>query len=301
MKSSLLSLAGLVLVASAATACGSAASDTSGHGTTTAGASTTASVTPAAAKASTTDSAAYKKAVAAWKDAAEAPMATVNTDIQRAADALQGEPSYAKEVKELSYLAGLPASGLTDDQVAQAHTDTVDLDTFFGTPGLMAGSSQAGEASDDSAAASPAASSAASSPRQSVGPCSTEDLRFTVSEESQAGGFYLITATAKPGVSCALKGITAAVSFGSSADSTAHPAEQAVSGTIQLSGSKKAYAGVNPKSGNGNGGVEYQQIIVSASNGDPDPVSLSLPSAAVVDQPVATNWHANAADAVPLS
>ena len=131
-------------------------------------------------------------------------------------------------------------------------------------------------------------------------PCRTDDLSFKVTEQSQAGGYYLITATAKPGVSCTLRGETAAVAFGSAEDAHAGPAEQAVGPSVEVSGDKKAYAGVSPKSGNVEGGVLYPQIIVSATNDDPNPVSIKLPTDAEVAGPVATNWVAKAGDAVPF-
>ncbi|MGD6747707.1 hypothetical protein ACOKM3_38395 [Streptomyces sp. BH106] len=131
--------------------------------------------------------------------------------------------------------------------------------------------------------------------------CGTNDLDFTVGLESQAGGYFLLTAKAKPGITCYLEGKTADVAFGSSPDSHAGPAEQAVSDTVKLSGSTKAYAGVNPKSSGSNGGVEFGQIIISVGDTGIDPVSLKLPETAVVDRPEATNWHADPADAVPFS
>ena len=78
-------------------------------------------------------------------------------------------------------------------------------------------------------------------------------------------------------------------------------AEQAEGEPITMTGSTKAYAGVNPHSGPQEGGVQFEEIIVSAGEGDMDPVSLKLPSTAEVDQPVGSNWHADAAMAVPFS
>ncbi|MBO0843646.1 MAG: hypothetical protein J2O46_10700 [Nocardioides sp.] len=130
--------------------------------------------------------------------------------------------------------------------------------------------------------------------------CRTKDLKLTVAEESQAGGYYLVTASARPGVSCVLPGITASAAFGSSPDSAAGPAEQSTSASIRLSGTTKAYAGVSPKTTADNNGVEYPQIILSVSASDPDPISIALSSPATVDRPVATNWHSSAGDAVPL-
>lgn len=136
--------------------------------------------------------------------------------------------------------------------------------------------------------------------QKATGLCRTDDLRFKVTEESQAGGYYLITATAKPGVSCTLRGETAPVAFGSAEDAHASPAEQAVGPTVEVSGDKPAYAGVSPKSANVEGGVLYPQIIVSATTDDPNPVSIRLADEAEVAGPVATNWVASADDAVPF-
>ncbi|EFG04144.1 DUF4232 domain-containing protein [Streptomyces clavuligerus] len=130
--------------------------------------------------------------------------------------------------------------------------------------------------------------------------CTTNDLNFTVGVETQAGGYYLITAKAKPGITCYLEGKPAAVAFGSALDSHATPAEQAVSATVKLSGATRAYAGVNPKTTNDNHGTQYEYLIVSAAHEDPDPISLKLPDTALVAKPVATNWHADRADAVPF-
>lgn len=146
----------------------------------------------------------------------------------------------------------------------------------------------------------PSPSAAADEGQKATSPCRTDDLTFEVTQESQAGGYYLITATAKPGVSCTLKGETAPVAFGSAEDAHASPAEQAVGPTVEVSGDRVAYAGVSPKSDNVDGGVLYPQIIVSATNDDPNPVSIELPQDAEVAGPVATNWVANASDAVPF-
>ncbi|GGU36895.1 DUF4232 domain-containing protein [Nocardioides albus] len=136
---------------------------------------------------------------------------------------------------------------------------------------------------------------------ESGGVCATGDLSFTVSEESQAGGYYLITASAEPGVTCTLEGRTIEAGFGSGLSGDVKPSEQAEGEPITMTGSTKAYAGVNPHSGPQEGGVQFEEIIVSAHEGDMDPVSLKLPSPAEVDQPIGTNWHTDAAKAVPFS
>ena len=131
--------------------------------------------------------------------------------------------------------------------------------------------------------------------------CATGDLSFTVTEESQAGGYYLVTATAKPGVTCTLAGRTIEAGFGSAVSGDVMPSEQAEGEPITMTGSTKAYAGVNPNSGPQEGGVQFEEIIVSAHEGDMDPVSLKLPSTAEVDQPVGSNWHTDPAKAVPFT
>jgi hypothetical protein len=133
------------------------------------------------------------------------------------------------------------------------------------------------------------------------GVCATGDLSFIVSEESQAGGYYLVTASARPGVTCTLEGRTIEAGFGSDLSGDVKPSEQAEGEPITMTGSTKAYAGVNPHSGSQEGGVQFEEIIVSAHEGDMDPVSLKLPGTAEVDQPIGTNWHADAAEAVPFS
>ncbi|NYI78514.1 DUF4232 domain-containing protein [Nocardioides panzhihuensis] len=136
---------------------------------------------------------------------------------------------------------------------------------------------------------------------ESGGVCATGDLSFTVTEKSQAGGYYLITASAEPGVTCTLEGRTVEAGFGSGVSGDVKPSEQAEGEPITMTGSIKAYAGVNPHSGPQEGGVQFEEIIVSAHEGDMDPVSLKLPGTAEVDQPIGTNWHTDAAKAVPFS
>ncbi|WP_326704227.1 hypothetical protein [Streptomyces cyaneofuscatus] len=89
------------------------------------------------------------------------------------------------------------------------------------------------------------------------------------------------------------------VAFGS--DGTeAGPVEQSVGKPVTLSGSKVAYAGVNPKTTNTDGGKELGSIIVAVGNEDPNPVSLKV-GTITVDKPVVTNWHTAPKDAVPFN
>lgn len=92
--------------------------------------------------------------------------------------------------------------------------------------------------------------------------CATDDLTFTVTEETQAGGYLFLTAKAKPGISCTLQGVFPSASFGSSPDSAVSPAEHAVSASITLEGSTTAY-GINPKITNDDLGRESDQLHLS--------------------------------------
>ncbi|MFE3786313.1 DUF4232 domain-containing protein [Streptomyces goshikiensis] len=128
--------------------------------------------------------------------------------------------------------------------------------------------------------------------------CGAGDIAWSTKSESQAGGYILITAKAKPGITCYLPAALPTVAFGS--DGTeAGPAEQSVGKQIKLSGSTAAYAGVNPKTTKENGGKELDSIIVAVGNNDPDPVSLPV-GTTTVDRPVVTNWHTSPKDAVPV-
>ncbi|MEV1062781.1 DUF4232 domain-containing protein [Streptomyces sp. NPDC050263] len=129
--------------------------------------------------------------------------------------------------------------------------------------------------------------------------CGANDISWSTKSESQAGGYILIIAKAKPGITCYLPAELPTVSFGS--DGTqAGPAEQSVGEAVKLSGNTAAYAGVNPKSAGGDGGKELDSIIVGVGNDDPDPVSLPV-GTIIVDDPIVTNWHTAAKDAVPFS
>ncbi|MFF1379048.1 DUF4232 domain-containing protein [Streptomyces sp. NPDC058308] len=131
--------------------------------------------------------------------------------------------------------------------------------------------------------------------------CGTNDLTFELTEESQAGGYFLITAKAKPGITCYLEGTIPSAGFGSSADTQVPPAEQAVTDSIKLSGSTAAYAGINPKTTNGDYGTELRRLVLAIAGDEDSTVTLRLPSPTLIDKPISTNWHADPADAVPFS
>ncbi|MFD5621282.1 DUF4232 domain-containing protein [Streptomyces yangpuensis] len=127
--------------------------------------------------------------------------------------------------------------------------------------------------------------------------CGANDISWSTRSETQAGGYILVIAKAKPGITCVLPAAHPTVAFGS--DGTeAGPAEQSTGKQITLSGNTTAYAGVNPKTTGANGGKELDSIIVAIGNEDPDPVSLPV-GTITVDKPVVTNWHTSPNDAVP--
>ncbi|MEU8502505.1 DUF4232 domain-containing protein [Streptomyces lavendulae] len=127
--------------------------------------------------------------------------------------------------------------------------------------------------------------------------CGANDISWSTKSETQAGGYILITAKAKAGITCVLPAALPTVAFGS--DGTqAGPAEQAAGKQITLTGNTAAYAGVNPKTTKANGGKEFNSIIVAVGDNDPNPESLPV-GTITVDKPVVTNWHTSAKDAVP--
>ncbi|MFJ1543492.1 hypothetical protein [Streptomyces sp. NPDC088246] len=130
--------------------------------------------------------------------------------------------------------------------------------------------------------------------------CGTNDLDFTVTSESQAGGYYLVTAKAKSGITCYLETNTPSVSFGSGADGVASPVGQGGEDPIKLTGSAVAYTGISPKTTNSNAGKEFENVIIATTDDDPDPAELKLPDTANVDKPIVTNWATNRAEAVPV-
>lgn len=136
--------------------------------------------------------------------------------------------------------------------------------------------------------------------REPVGQsCGANDISWSTRSETQAGGYILIMAKAKSGITCVLSAALPTVAFGS--DGTqAGPAEQTVGKQITLIGSTTAYAGVNPKSTGGNGGKELDSIIVGVGDDDPNPVSLPVGTITVED-PIVTNWHTSPTDAVPFN
>ncbi|MFJ4814629.1 DUF4232 domain-containing protein [Streptomyces sp. NPDC088801] len=145
------------------------------------------------------------------------------------------------------------------------------------------------------------ATATADSRSSAVRACVTKDLTYKVSSKTQAGGYFLVTAKAKSGVTCYLEGVFPSASFGSAADTEVSPAEHAVSERVTLSGSTAAYAGINPKTTNDDHGRQFDFLHLAVAGDESNAVTLTLPETATVDRPVATNWHADPADAVPFS
>ncbi|HWU07214.1 MAG TPA: DUF4232 domain-containing protein [Streptomyces sp.] len=130
--------------------------------------------------------------------------------------------------------------------------------------------------------------------------CGTNDLDFTVTSESQAGGYYLVTAKAKSGITCYLDTNTPSVSFGSGTDGVASPVGQGGEDPIELTGSTVAYTGISPKTTDSDAGKEFETVIIALTDDDPHPAELKLPDTANVDKPIVTNWATNRAEAVPV-
>lgn len=130
--------------------------------------------------------------------------------------------------------------------------------------------------------------------------CGTNDLDFTLTSQSQAGGYYLVTAKAKSGITCYLDVNTPSVSFGSGADGVASPVGQGGEDPIKLTGSAVAYTGISPKTTKSNAGKEFENVIIATTDNDPNPAELKLPDTANVDKPIVTNWSTNRAETVPV-
>ncbi|MFJ3284588.1 DUF4232 domain-containing protein [Streptomyces sp. NPDC086669] len=165
------------------------------------------------------------------------------------------------------------------------------------------GAGAKGEGTDDSAGAGDGAGSGVDAGDGTRVPveqgCGANDITWSTRSESQAGGYILVMAKAKPGITCYLPGTHPVVAFGS--DGTeAGPAEQAVGEPIKLTGGTTAYAGVNPKTTGTNDGKELDSIIVAVDDSDANPVSLKV-GTITVDKAIVTNWHTAPKDAVPFS
>ncbi|MER5435145.1 DUF4232 domain-containing protein [Streptomyces sp. NPDC002588] len=178
------------------------------------------------------------------------------------------------------------SAGGTDPSPVASGSSTASGGSTGSTTGGSTGSGSSGGGSTDT-----------SGDKTGVGQlCGSNDLSWSSNLETQAGGYFLIKVKAKSGITCVLPDPRPVVAFGS--DGTeASAAEQSGGDEITLSGDTTAYAGVVTNSTNTNDAPQYQGLIVSVSNDDPDPETLSV-GTVEVNKPLVTNWHTSAADVV---
>ncbi|MGW1407427.1 DUF4232 domain-containing protein [Streptomyces sp. NPDC002403] len=195
--------------------------------------------------------------------------------------------------------SGAPAASGQASRTAPGSSDGGDKNggnSASGASKSSGGGAAAGGSSDKSSAGGGDTAGDKSGYGQS---CGTNDISWSASSESQAGGYFLIKGKAKPGITCVLPAALPVVAFGSDGTAAA-PAEQSAGQPITLHGGVTVYAGVNPKTTDADGGKELDSIIVSVADDDPNPESLNVGSF-VVDKPIVTSWHTSPADAVPFS
>ncbi|MEV8319289.1 hypothetical protein AB0Q95_34540 [Streptomyces sp. NPDC059900] len=209
-------------------------------------------------------------------------------------------------------LAALAVTALTATATACGPEDTTSADSSTTTP-AAADKDKAESPAPDSPSSGSGAESGQSDGKTGSGAgngdgekdgygqaCGTNDLTLTLTSKSQAGGYYLVTAKAKPGITCVLDVNTPSVSFGSGADGAASPVGQGGEDPIKLTGSAVAYTGISPKTTNSDGGTEFESLILGLTDDDPNPAELKLPEPADVDKPIVTNWSTNSAETVPV-
>ncbi|WP_440572693.1 hypothetical protein [Streptomyces sp. KR2] len=160
---------------------------------------------------------------------------------------------------------------------------------------------ESGTGGTDSGAEDSGSEAGAGADKGGVGQsCGTNELDLTLTPKSQAGGYYQVTAKAKSGITCYLDVNTPSVAFGSKPEGVASPVGQGGEDPIKLSGSAVAYTGISPKTTKEDGGVEFENVIVSVTDEDPNPAELALPEPAVVEKPIVTNWSTNPGETVPV-
>ncbi|MFG2141495.1 hypothetical protein [Streptomyces sp. NPDC048650] len=193
--------------------------------------------------------------------------------------------------------AGDGGSGSDSDAKATAKSSSAASQSDSGS-GKSAGSPSNGGTSTKGSSSSSGAESTQAGDKKGYGQaCGADDLKFSARSETQAGGYILLSARAKPGITCTIPSALPSISFGSKGIE-AHPAEQSVGPAITLTGSKTVYAGINPKTSNDNNGIEFTFLIAAIGASDPNPASVST-GPVTVDKPIVTNWHTAPADAVP--
>ncbi|MFI9051520.1 hypothetical protein [Streptomyces sp. NPDC053427] len=192
-------------------------------------------------------------------------------------------------------------SASTDDAAASAKAtapSASDAPQGASGGGKSTGSPSNGSAPAKGGSSSSGGGSAPSGDKKGYGQaCGANDLKFSARSESQAGGYILLSARAKPGITCTIPSGLPSVSFGSKGIEATN-AEQAVGPAIKLSGSTTVYAGVNPKTTKDNGGTQFTFLIAAIGTSDPNPASVST-GPVTVDKPIVTNWHTAPSEAVP--
>ncbi|MFF2164537.1 hypothetical protein ACFVWP_28125 [Streptomyces sp. NPDC058175] len=192
-----------------------------------------------------------------------------------------------------------PSSAASAASAGSSGSDTSSSDTP--SAGSSAGGSNSSGSTDKTGSGEDDKSGSGDGGKSGYGQsCGTNDLDFTVTSESQAGGYYQVTAKAKSGITCYLDVNTPSVSFGSGADGVASPVGQGGEDPIKLTGSAVAYTGISPKTTKSNAGKEFENVIIALTDNDPNPAELKLPDTANVDKPIVTNWSTNRAETVPV-
>ncbi len=79
----------------------------------------------------------------------------------------------------------------------------------------------------------------------------------------------------------------------------ASPVGQGGEDPIKLSGTSVAYAGINVKTIDGEGGKQFEHVIIATSEDDPNPAEVELPDAPTVDKPIVTNWSTKRDEVIP--
>ncbi|MFF7244734.1 hypothetical protein ACFZBU_12650 [Embleya sp. NPDC008237] len=127
--------------------------------------------------------------------------------------------------------------------------------------------------------------------------CKDDDLTYSVTTESVAGGYFLVKATANSGVTCVLPETHPVVTFGSKAQ--ASPAEHSVGPKLTLSGGSSAYAGINPKTTNDNNEILFDSFHIGLTDGGTGVKLTPRGGDTGIDKPIVTNWHTDKAEAAP--
>lgn len=98
-----------------------------------------AAATPTPASATPASNPEFTSARTAWRQAGNAPAATMNTYIQQAEIDLKKSSGsgYVTAESQLAYLASLPATNVSSSQEAKAQQYVKALDIFFATPGEL--------------------------------------------------------------------------------------------------------------------------------------------------------------------